>query len=100
MEITVKVDDSEGPFLMELLRRFTFVRDIVLNQSALADAHVDALWQEKAAKLFATKTDFIKWLALPNQTLNAAQPITLLNSEEGHQTVLTLLGRLEHGIMA
>lgn len=54
MEITIKVDDREGPFLIELLRKFTFVREVSQNQTSLVTDRIHAPWQQKGQKLFAT----------------------------------------------
>lgn len=99
MEITVRVEDSEGPFLMELLRKFSFVEDVKQSQVSTA-AQIDMLWQQKASKLFETKKDFEAWLKNPHQATDQLKPIDLLSENTGYEVVTKLLGRLEHGIMA
>ena len=100
MELTIKVDDEEGPFVIELLRKFSFVQEIKQNEYTTQNARTDELWQQKAVNLFADKADFDLWLSSPNSAINGQQPINLLNNEYGYQSVRKLLGRLEHGIMA
>ena len=100
MEITIKVDDSEGPFLMEMLRNFSFVREVTLSQSTAIAKQVNALWQLKAHKIFATQTDLLNWLNVPNRSIDQDKPINLLQTDEGYQAVINLLGRMEHGVMA
>ncbi len=100
MEITVKVDDSEGAFLVELLRKFSFVHEVKQHQPDPVADQVNLLWKQQASKLFATRTDFSNWLAVPHQTINQSRPIDLLQTDVGSQTVSNLLGRMEHGIMA
>ncbi|MBO0936130.1 DUF2384 domain-containing protein [Fibrella sp. HMF5335] len=99
MEITVRVEDSEGPFLMELLRKFSFVQDVKQNQSSIA-SQIDVLWQQKASKLFETRKDFDSWLKNPNQAIDKRIPVDLLSEDGGFEVVTKLMGRLEHGIMA
>lgn len=99
MEITVKVEDNEGPFLIELLRKFSFVQDVKQNQSPIAN-QIDMLWQQKASKLFETRRDFDAWLKNPNQAADKRIPVDLLSEDAGYEVVTKLLGRLEHGIMA
>jgi putative toxin-antitoxin system antitoxin component (TIGR02293 family) len=99
MEITVRVEDSEGPFLMELLRKFSFVQDVKQNQLSIAN-QIDLLWQQKASKLFETRRDFDSWLKNPNQAVDKREPIDLLSEDTGYEVITKLLGRLEHGIMA
>lgn len=100
MELTIQVDDEEGPFVIELLRKFSFVQEIKQNGRTALTARVDELWQQKAVNLFAAKADFDLWLSSPNSAINGQQPTDLLSNEFGYQSVQKLLGRLEHGIMA
>ncbi len=100
MELTIKVDDKEGPFVIELLRKFSFVQEIKESGQTAVAKRVEELWREKAQKLFASEADFEQWLTASNLAVQQRMPISLLNDEEGYQTVRKLLGRLEHGIMA
>lgn len=100
MELTIKVDDKEGPFVIELLRKFSFVREIKQNEQTAVKNRVEKLWQEKAYKLFASEYDFDLWLNAPNQVIQQRSPISVLDNDAGYETVSKLLGRLEHGIMA
>lgn len=100
MELTIKVRDEEGPFVIELLKKFAFVQEIKQHEQTPVSAPAEMLWREKASKLFASESDFDLWLNAPNQAIQQRTPISLLNDEVGYQTVVKLLGRLEHGIMA
>lgn len=100
MELTIKVDDKEGPFVIELLRKFSFVQEVKQNEQSYGAIRVDELWHQKAEKLFATRADFDLWLSSSNQAIQQRTPVSVLSDEEGYQTVSKLLGRLEHGIMA
>ncbi len=100
MELTIKVDDKEGPFLIELLRKFSFVQEVTPKASMAALDRAEKLWEVKACKLFGSRTDFELWLDSPNTAAKHKKPVDLLADETGYQTVQKLLGRLEHGIMA
>ncbi|MFD2574199.1 antitoxin Xre/MbcA/ParS toxin-binding domain-containing protein [Spirosoma soli] len=100
MELTIKVEDKEGPFVIELLKKFSFVQEIKQSERSLVEERTGVLWREKAHKLFASESDFSLWLNTPNQAIQQRTPISMLGDGEGHQVVNKLLGRLEHGIMA
>jgi len=100
MEVTIKVDDREGPFVIELLRKFSFIEDIRTDGKPISSNYTDELWQRQAEKLFKTKTDFDRWLNAPNSSIDGRKPLQLLANDAGYETVKKLLGRLEHGIMA
>ena len=100
MELTIKVDDKEGPFLIELLRKFPFVQEVTPKSSAVALPRTEELWQSRASKLFGSKADFEVWLTSPNAAAKHQKPADLLADEDGYQTVKKLLNRLAHGIMA
>ena len=100
MELTIKVDDKEGPFLIELLRKFSFVQEVKPKISAIDLSDTEELWQSKASKLFGSKADFDLWLNSPNAAAKHQKPADLMDNEAGYRTVQKLLGRLEHGIMA
>ncbi len=53
---------------------------------------------ERATEVIGDRERALRWLGTPVRALNFATPISLLNSEEGLKSVLTILGRLEHGI--
>ncbi|MCY7360024.1 MAG: MbcA/ParS/Xre antitoxin family protein [Rudanella sp.] len=102
MELTIKVDDKEGPFLIELLKKFPFVQEVstVVETLSVVRHRSEELWQLKGNKLFNSRADFNAWLAAPNSAIKQKEPLYLLLDESGYQTVIRLLGRLEHGIMA
>lgn len=41
-----------------------------------------------------------RWLRAPNRALAGQTPISLLDTEQGAQVVLDVLGRLEHGVFS
>jgi uncharacterized protein (DUF2384 family) len=102
MELTIKVDDKEGPFLIELLRKFPFVQEVsaAVETISVVRHRSEELWQLKGYKLFNSRADFNAWLTSANSSINQKEPMYLLLDETGYQTVLRLLGRIEHGIMA
>jgi uncharacterized protein (DUF2384 family) len=100
MELTIKVDDKEGPFLIELLKKFSFVQEITTQNSVSENARIDHLWQHKASKVFATRADFALWLNTSNSVINGQKPTDLLVDDAGLRLVQKLLDRIAHGIMA
>jgi len=61
--------------------------------------------QEQAAVIHRTmevlgnRSDAMRWLGTPVRALDYATPISLLDDSKGREDVLTVLGRLEHGVL-
>lgn len=53
---------------------------------------------ERATEVIGEKSDAMRWLGTPVRALNYATPISLLHSTEGQEAVLSVLGRIEHGV--
>jgi hypothetical protein len=53
---------------------------------------------QRAVEVIGNEAEALRWMGTPVRALNYATPISLLGSVEGPQAVLTVLGRLEHGI--
>jgi putative toxin-antitoxin system antitoxin component (TIGR02293 family) len=52
----------------------------------------------RAVEVIGDRERARRWLGTPVRALGHSTPISLLNTEPGEQSVLTVLGRLEHGI--
>ncbi len=50
------------------------------------------------SEVFENKTNFFKWLELPNTALGGLEPKELLEVPGGVSKVKDLLGRIEHGV--
>ena len=53
-----------------------------------------------ATEVFGTEEKASTWLTRPNRILGATAPIDLLDTDLGTQVVETMLGRIEHGVIA
>jgi hypothetical protein len=53
----------------------------------------------RAAEVLGDRSDAMRWLGTPVRALNYATPISLLHDSKGREEVLTVLGRLEHGVL-
>jgi putative toxin-antitoxin system antitoxin component (TIGR02293 family) len=53
----------------------------------------------RAAEVLGDRSDAMRWLGTPVRALNYATPISLLHESKGREDVLSVLGRLEHGIL-
>jgi putative toxin-antitoxin system antitoxin component (TIGR02293 family) len=53
----------------------------------------------RAAEVIGDRSDAMRWLGTPVRALNYATPISLLHESKGREAVLSILGRLEHGIL-
>ena len=54
---------------------------------------------QRAAEVLGDRSDAMRWLGTPVRALNYATPISLLHDSKGREDVLTVLGRLEHGVL-
>ena len=54
----------------------------------------------KGKELFNSLESFSEWLNLPCLDLNGEKPIDHMNTRNGIEELLALLGRLEHGVLA
>lgn len=52
----------------------------------------------RAVEVFGEAEKARVWLDRPNHALSGATPLSLLSTPEGREQVLTLLGRIEHGV--
>ena len=52
----------------------------------------------RAAEVLGDKSAAMRWLGTPIQALDYATPISLLHDSKGLEDVLTVLGRMAHGI--
>jgi uncharacterized protein (DUF2384 family) len=52
----------------------------------------------RATEVLATQQDALRWLGTPVPALKYDTPIAHLAKPKGKQAILTVLGRLEHGV--
>jgi putative toxin-antitoxin system antitoxin component (TIGR02293 family) len=53
----------------------------------------------RAADVLGDESAAMRWLGTPVRALDYATPISLLHDDKGRELVLTVLGRLEHGVL-
>jgi putative toxin-antitoxin system antitoxin component (TIGR02293 family) len=53
----------------------------------------------QAVKVIGDKTEAMRWMGTPVRALDYATPVSLLSSPKGRESVMTVLGRLEHGVL-
>jgi len=53
----------------------------------------------RAAEVLGDRSDALRWLGIPVRALDYATPISLLHDSKGREQVLSVLGRLEHGVL-
>lgn len=54
---------------------------------------------ERAAKVIGDLDEAARWMGTPIRALDYQTPVSLLASEKGRLRVLTVLDRLEHGVL-
>jgi putative toxin-antitoxin system antitoxin component (TIGR02293 family) len=52
----------------------------------------------RGLEVFSEKELFVEWLRTPIQALGHEKPIDFLSSRFGCEIILTILGRIEHGV--
>ena len=60
---------------------------------------VQAAVIRRTVEVIGDQSDAMRWLGTPVRALNYATPISLLHDSKGREQVLSVLGRLEHGIL-
>jgi putative toxin-antitoxin system antitoxin component (TIGR02293 family) len=53
----------------------------------------------RTVEVIGDQSAAMRWLGTPVRALNYATPISLLHDSEGRDAVLSVLGRLEHGVL-
>lgn len=54
----------------------------------------------RAAEVFENRDAALGWLRRPNRALGGEVPLRLLDTEIGAESVMDLLGRIEHGVFS
>jgi putative toxin-antitoxin system antitoxin component (TIGR02293 family) len=53
----------------------------------------------QAIEVIGDKPEAMRWMGTPVRDLDYATPVSLLGTRQGRQAVITVLGRLEHGVL-
>ncbi len=53
----------------------------------------------RTVEVIGDESEAMRWLGTPVRALDYMTPISLLHSPTGRAAVLTVLGRLEHGVL-
>jgi putative toxin-antitoxin system antitoxin component (TIGR02293 family) len=53
----------------------------------------------RATEVLGDEPSAMRWLGTPVRALDYATPISLLHDAKGREAVLSVLGRLQHGIL-
>jgi putative toxin-antitoxin system antitoxin component (TIGR02293 family) len=54
---------------------------------------------DRAVEVIGVRSEAMRWMGTPVRALDYATPVSLLATAKGRATVLTVLGRLEYGVM-
>jgi putative toxin-antitoxin system antitoxin component (TIGR02293 family) len=68
----------------------------LLRQSVVSESLDMVL--ERAVEVIGDRERAYSWFGRPVKALKGATPISMLSTPDGVQQVLTVLGRLEHGV--
>ena len=53
----------------------------------------------QAVQVIGDKSQAMRWMGTPVRDLDYSTPVSLLGTRKGRQAVITVLGRLEHGVL-
>ena len=53
----------------------------------------------RAVRVIGDRNEALRWMGTPVRALDFATPISLVATAKGRRAVLTVLGRLEHGVL-
>ncbi|MGO8757142.1 MAG: antitoxin Xre/MbcA/ParS toxin-binding domain-containing protein [Terracidiphilus sp.] len=70
-----------------------------LPQDADSGEQAQAAVIRRTVEVIGNESDAMRWLGTPVRALDYATPISLLHESKGRKDVLTVLGRLEHGVL-
>jgi len=70
-------------------------RQFDLDPSAIPETEVF----RRAAEVIGSEAEAMRWMGTPVRALDYATPISLLHDPKGLQSVLSVLGRLEHAVL-
>lgn len=59
----------------------------------------EAFVLNRALEVIGNSNNALLWMGTPVRALEYATPVSLLGSRKGRQAVMTVLGRLEHGVL-
>ncbi len=68
------------------------------EETELTEDSVLAKVMQRALEVIGDREQALRWMGTPVRALGYATPISMLSTVPGEQEVLTVLGRLEHGI--
>ncbi len=100
------LDTTRGSFLSDMPADASTERSPLedVEHLRLSDPQTKPHWSEadlidRAAEVIGERSEAMRWLGTPVRALNYATPVSLLHTLEGRQSVLSLLGRIEHGVL-
>ena len=64
-----------------------------------ADEKAEVSVLDRAVEVIGGKDEAMRWMGTPVRALDYATPVSLLGDRKGREAILTVLGRLEHGVM-
>ncbi len=71
----------------------------ILPSASDADDQAQAAVIRRTVEVIGDQPNAMRWLGTPVRALNYATPISLLHDAKGRESVLAVLGRIEHGIL-
>jgi uncharacterized protein (DUF2384 family) len=54
---------------------------------------------DRAVEVIGDKNEAMRWMGTPVRALGYSTPVSLLGTRKGRQAIITVLGRLQHGVL-
>jgi putative toxin-antitoxin system antitoxin component (TIGR02293 family) len=70
---------------------------IIAKQAAMTAGAIQVIG--RATEVIGDRGEALRWLGTPVHALAYATPVSLLGTSQGRDRVLTVLDRLEHGVL-
>lgn len=70
-----------------------------IGKSSAESSADEASVLHRAVEVIGDKNDALRWMGTPVRALEYATPVSMLGTRKGRQAVVTVLGRLEHGVL-
>ncbi len=86
------------PFKSRIIASMPAGKLIIPEEAAVTDDSVLEKVMRRALEVIGDREQALRWMGTPVRALGYATPISMLSTVPGEQAVLTVLGRLEHGI--
>jgi putative toxin-antitoxin system antitoxin component (TIGR02293 family) len=74
-------------------------RPATVSRQSISRQSEETLVLDRATEVIGERNRALRWMGTPVRDLGYVTPISLVGTARGRRQVLTILGRLEHGVL-